>query len=108
MDVGLARAAFVRSAGADGICLALSGELDMAAVQELDAWLSQATPQAPLCARVSIDLTNVSFVDAACTRVLARHYFRLVKMGIPVEGRGARRSVAKVLTILGLGDLARS
>lgn len=107
MDVGLARAAFVRSAGAGWVCLALSGELDIAAVQELDAWLSQATPQAPACETVRIDLTNVSFVDAACTGVLARHYFRLVRMGVAVEGRGARCSVAKVLTILGLGDLAR-
>lgn len=107
MDVGLARAAFVRSTGAGWVCLTLSGELDIAAVRELDAWLAQATPQAPPCGTVRIDLTKVSFVDAACTGVLARHYFRLVGMGIPVEGRGAGASVAKILTILGLGDLAR-
>jgi anti-anti-sigma factor len=93
------------TAGDSGVCLELSGEFDAMVVGELDGWFTEAFGNLPAGSVLTLDFSSVTFCDAGCTAIVARHYYRLTAAGVRVQALGVRGMVAKVFVVLGLGEL---
>jgi anti-anti-sigma factor len=88
--------------------LRLSGELDIVGVPVLERELTLALDGRP--ARVILDLSNLSFLDASGIGVIAGGIDRARRQGTTVSARGPRGIVRRVLqltgfdSVLGIGD----
>lgn len=105
MGLEVAGASHVVQTGDGWVRLALSGEFDVLVVHDLDEWLCEAADGLVCGNRMMLDFTAVTFFDAGCSAVLARTHHRLRRAGVQLHVVGVRRPVAKVFTVLGLGDL---
>jgi len=98
----------VQEGGGGSVRVVLSGEFDILVVHDLDAVLCEAAAGLEPGGRLTVDMTGVTFLDAGSSAILMRVYYRLQDRNSDMQVVGARRQVAKVLTILGLGALITS
>jgi anti-anti-sigma factor len=88
----------------DVVLIELSGELDLTNVPEVERRVEEvATPGG----RVVLDLNRVTFLDSAALHLLfrfARRFGGRERFGIVLEPNAL---VARVLTMVGLGEVAR-
>lgn len=85
--------------------LTLRGQFDIAVRSDLDRWLTEATDGLSFGGELTLDLRFMTFCDAGCVAILARHYYRLTGMSVQVGAVGVQPMVAKVFRILGLGQM---
>ncbi len=101
----------IRDRGHDGgttVHLRLGGELDVTSSPLLQTVIDQvlAPRRTPMCSRLVVDMSGVSFADASglCPLLLARAM--LARRGGQVELRHCRRGVQRVLHVLGLDSMS--
>ena len=75
--------------------LRLTGEYDLAREREVAALFDLLDGDRP----ITIDLSEVTYMDSSCFRQLARLRTRAVKHQITLDG--VRRNVARVMELLG-------
>jgi anti-anti-sigma factor len=84
--------------GAHPACIACEGELDVAAIHELDTALSVVSSD------VIVDCAAVTFMDAATIGLLVRHRARLERSGHALQLTGVTSMQSRVLEIVGLSE----
>lgn len=82
------------------IAVSLRGELDVASVPVLQAYLSDI--RWPEQARCVVDLTGLAFIDCACLGVLTRHCEEMRARGGSFALAGPHGSVLRLLSLTGL------
>ena len=89
----------VRSHGADGIVIAVAGEVDMATAPQLaDCLLDHSDTD------VTVDLSQVGFLDSAGLNVLVHAYKRVRDEGHRLRTTGEQDHVLAVIKASGLDD----
>lgn len=83
--------------------VAVSGEIDMDSVQPLDEILARVLPGTP-GATVHVDLTDVTFSDAAGMGTLVHWRSRFAAAGMTMAVRNPRPLVYRLLLLCGLVD----
>ena len=87
-----------RELGAGVVRISLSGELDLASVEELDAILREAAR-----ARIVVlDLDALNFIDVSAARVLRMRAARALRTGRRFIAVNAPEHIAKWLTAMGV------
>jgi anti-anti-sigma factor len=81
--------------------VAIGGELDVTSSQQLDDFLSEASPGRD---RLILDLSGVDFMDTSALAVIVSHWRRHVDSGGMFLLAGARYRYTKALWITGLAD----
>ena len=84
------------------VCLRLSGELDLFSVNEVEVALMQALRN-QAATSLTIDLTDVTFIDLAALRLLVRARHRVAEVVLV----GPSPMAVRVLNLAGLDDLVR-
>jgi anti-sigma B factor antagonist len=97
-DEGVFSVELVEEAGT--VVVALAGEIDLAAAQEVFEHLTAAERRTP--GRVVVDLTKTTFIDSAGIGVLAR----VASSGITLEIRGAVGSPRQAIKLSGIATVA--
>jgi anti-sigma B factor antagonist len=98
VDVG--QFSIKRSDDAEGVLLALSGELDVASAPALEKCLSELAPESH--ARVVLDLSELSFVDSPGINVLLAARKEAEDEGRLLVLRRPTAQVQRVFAVLGL------
>ncbi|MEV4702757.1 STAS domain-containing protein [Actinoplanes sp. NPDC049316] len=90
---------------ADGgmVCLAVSGELDLASAEDLEEAVAVAAGRAGV-REVCIELSGVTFLDAAGIAALIRARAAAMAANVLVRANGARGVAARVLAVTGVGE----
>jgi anti-sigma B factor antagonist len=83
------------------VVVAIGGELDVTSSQQLDDFLSEASPGRD---RLILDLSGVDFMDTSALAVIVSHWRRHVDSGGMFLLAGARYRYTKALWITGLAD----
>jgi anti-sigma B factor antagonist len=91
-----------RSGDAEGVVLALHGELDVAAAPQLEKLLDQVRQQRH--ARVMLDLSELSFVDSAGVSVLIKAKKEAEEDGSKLILRRPTAQVHRVFAVVGMVD----
>jgi anti-sigma B factor antagonist len=91
-----------RSDDAQGVVLALSGELDVASAPELDKCLSELLAEGHR--RVLLDLNELSFVDSPGITVLIRAKQEAEAAGRPLVLRRPTEQLYRVFAVVGLAN----
>jgi anti-anti-sigma factor len=91
-----------RSDDAQGVVLALSGELDVASAPELEKCLSELLAEGH--PRVLLDLKELSFVDSPGISVLVRAKREAETAGRPLVLRRPTAQLHQVFALVGLVD----
>ena len=90
---------FVISRSANWTLVTVCGELDVATAPELHSILQEFSDQS-----VTVDLNEVTFIDAAVLATLLRAHDRITLAGGRLAIRGQRPSVQRTVEITGLTD----
>jgi anti-sigma B factor antagonist len=93
----------VPSSDGASVTVAPTGDIDSVSAPALRSALLSALR--PPCARVTVDLDGVTFLNSAGLTVLAEAHHLAQDDGIALGLRGGGRAVLRVLHITGLGDL---
>lgn len=98
-------ATFTKHAEADGsVRLSLAGEIDLANAAEFEIQINAAVDNQ--ATGVTVDLTEVTYIDSAGVRILITLASRLELRGIALRVVGPSGSLARrVIEITGLEDL---
>lgn len=90
---------------ADGgvVCLAVSGELDLATAAELEQTVATAAAR-PGVREVRVELSGLSFLDASGIGALSRARTSATRSGVLVRAEGARGVVRRVFELTGVGE----
>ena len=86
-----------------GTAIAVSGDMDIASIESLDAALAQALAASPR--RVTLDLRGVGFVDSSGLRFLLRANARSRNEGWAFEIYRPGETAIKALAVTGVFDL---
>jgi anti-anti-sigma factor len=87
-----------------GVVVLASGEFDIAAVPDLRRAVSAAGKAQPKPARVVLDLSRVTFLDAAMLNTLVAERRKLQSAGGDLEVVGVTKWSMRVIEICGLRD----
>jgi anti-sigma B factor antagonist len=93
--------------GEDGCIVWLSGELDMATHDRAATALELALRQAG-GGRLTVDLSELAFIDASGVRALVRLHNAAVEARVRLRLRGGHGLVAQVLDLCGLTDVTET
>jgi len=85
------------------VCLAVSGELDLATATDLEDAVAAAAAR-PGVREVMVELSGLTFLDGSGLAALSRARTAAGKAGFLVRAEGARGVVQRVLAITGMGD----
>jgi anti-anti-sigma factor len=91
------------------VAVRLDGELDITSAPLLQTVVDQvlAKRRKPLCSRLEIDLSGVSFADASGLYPILLARALLARRGGHLELRHPRRCVSRVLRLLGVDETTR-
>lgn len=78
-----------------------AGEVDASTCASLDEWLTQHGD----CARIVVDMAEVTFIDSSGRRVLVAHNEQAAADGRSLEVTNPSRTVHRLLEITGLADV---
>jgi anti-anti-sigma factor len=82
--------------------LRVSGEIDLGTAPQLESALSDAICDGT--AAVTVDLSDVDFIDSTGVSVLVRSAHRAEQSGVMVRVEGAHGIVARVLRVTGVAS----
>ena len=85
------------------VCLAVSGELDLATAADLEDAVAAAAAR-PGVREVLIGLSGLRFLDASGIAALSRARTGAARSGVLVRAEGARGVVRRVLELTGVGE----
>ncbi|MGA5302602.1 STAS domain-containing protein [Nucisporomicrobium flavum] len=85
------------------VCLSVSGELDLAAADDLEKAVAAAAGR-PGVREVLVELSGLTFLDASGIAALSRARTAARTAGVVVRAEGARGVVARVLAVTGVGE----
>ena len=80
--------------------IAVSGEIDLGTAPQLESDLADALSAAPT--HITVDLSDVGFIDPTGVSVLVRSAHRGQQSGVIVRVHGAQGIVARVLQVTGV------
>jgi len=90
-------------ADAGMVRLAVSGELDLATAADLEHAVALAITR-PGVRTVVVELSGLTFLDAAGIAALSRSRIAADASGVPLRAEGARGVVLRVLDLTGVGE----
>jgi anti-anti-sigma factor len=94
---------------AGDVHLTVAGEIDLATAPDLENALAAAMTEAAAAsgAELTVDLSDVGFIDSTGVSVLVRSAQKAEQSGTSVRVLGAQGVVARVLRVTGVADYLR-